>query len=107
MKNVIQIKGKCKKGGVDGEKCTVECNEGFNPDTPFEIICLGGKWLVNGKTPKCTLVDCGLPKIENAQISKYIGHKLSFHFRFCFSSFKKMYDELCSCGLCILCLHCL
>ena len=69
LKYATQIK-ECKKGSVEGDRCTVQCNRGFTPVAPFEIICSNREWLVDGAAPQCTPVDCGEPKIKNAVICK-------------------------------------
>jgi hypothetical protein len=51
----------------------VQCDRGFTPVAPFEVMCTGGEWLVDGEAPRCTPVDCGKPKIENAEICKLLS----------------------------------
>lgn len=70
LKHATQIK-ECKKGSLEGDRCTVQCNRGFTPVAPFEIICSNREWQVDGAVPKCTPVDCGTLKIKNAEICKY------------------------------------
>ena len=70
LKHSTLVKGKCKKGSLEGARCTVKCNQGFTPALPFEIMCSGGKWLVDGDAPRCTPVDCGEKKIKNAVVRK-------------------------------------
>ena len=71
LKHATQLK-ECKKGSEEGDRCTVQCNAGFTPVSPLEIVCSDGEWLVDGAVPECTPIDCGIPKIKNADICKYL-----------------------------------
>lgn len=69
LKHSKEIKS-CVKGSLEGETCRVACDKGYTPDTPFDVMCSGGEWLVDNEKPQCTPVDCGEPKIQNAEIRK-------------------------------------
>ena len=70
LRHSKQLSSKCSKRGVEGDTCTEQCEKGFTPVAPFEVMCSDGKWLVDGEVPQCTPVDCKEPVISNAETCK-------------------------------------
>ncbi|CAH1270963.1 PAPPA [Branchiostoma lanceolatum] len=59
-------------GMQDGDSCSVQCNRGYLPIGPRQVMCIKGRW--NTEDLSCKPMDCGEPNIPHASIVCKEGH---------------------------------